>query len=353
MATRGYHSYRGRSAGWKRLVIGLSVLALLAACVFMVAQRYITYTDDGGLRLDLPFLGREEPDDGGEPPPPEEDVNLVIDQPEAPEESEEPGAAAYGQHRLISLENLPAESREASLAQAGANGFVYTVRDNTGRVFYASQAALGDAVTAGAVAPEELERLCQREDLTAVARLNCFHDSYYAATHMESAGICQGTGYIWYDSLSYHWLDPDKEETRRYVISLALECAQMGFDELLLEEMSYPVSGKLEKIDYSGNARTKTEALALFLTELRQALEPYGVRLSLLVPEDVVLSGAEPVSGVDLAVLAPLVDAVYAATEDPAGAQAALAAAVGEDRCPAFVPVTAETDGRDSWYRGQ
>ena len=38
-------------------------------------------------------------------------------------------------------------------------------------------------------------------------------------------------------STSYFWLDPDKEAAREYVIALALECAQMGFDELLLEEM--------------------------------------------------------------------------------------------------------------------
>ena len=53
---------------------------------------------------------------------------------------------------------------------------------------------------------------------------------------MESAGICQPNGYIWYDYDLNHWLEPEKEAARRYVIDLALECAQMGFDELMLED---------------------------------------------------------------------------------------------------------------------
>ena len=58
---------------------------------------------------------------------------------------------------------------------------------------------------------------------------------------MESAGICQSSGYIWYDNLSYYWLDPAKEQARDYIVDLALECARLGFDELLLEEVTYPL----------------------------------------------------------------------------------------------------------------
>ena len=43
---------------------------------------------------------------------------------------------------------------------------------------------------------------------------------------------------------------------------------------------------------------------------LREALEPYGTRLSLLLPEALLQSGGDAESGQDLAVLLPLVDAV-------------------------------------------
>ena len=353
MGNKGYHSYRGRRGGWKLLAIVLLTLVLLAACVYLFLQRYMTFTDSGEVRLDLPFFQKEEtgaPE--GQEDPDAGDMNLVID--DAPGEGEEDAgegpAAPYGDHRLAGLAALPADGAalEAALSAQGANGFVYTVKDNTGRVFYDSAVALRDAVAGG---PDSalLEELCGGENVISVARLNCFHDSYYAFAHMESAGICQSSGYIWYDNLSYHWLDPAKEQARSYIIDLALECARLGFDELLLEDMCYPSAGKVEKIDYSGNPLGKSEALVLFLTELKEALAPYDVRVALLLDENDLAGENAAVTGLDLAAVLPLVDAVYARAADPAAAEAAIAAAAGE-KAPAFVPVTEESAADGDWY---
>ena len=101
-----------------------------------------------------------------------------------------------------------------------------------------------------------------------------------------------------------------------------------------------PTSGKLEKIDYSGSQMAKPDALALFLTELREALEPYGTRISLLLSQELLAAGKDEASGEDLAALLPLVDAVYVATGDIPGTQALLTAIAGEE-APALVPLTA------------
>ena len=354
MGNKGYHSYRGRRGGWKLLAIVLLTLVLMAACVYLFLQRYMTFTDSGEVRLDLPFFQKEEtgaPE--GQEDPDAGDMNLVID--DAPgegaeEDAGEGPAAPYGDHRLAGLAALPADGAalEAALSAQGANGFVYTAKDNTGRVFYDSAVALRDAVAGG---PDSalLEELCGGENVISVARLNCFHDSYYAFAHMESAGICQSSGYIWYDNLSYHWLDPAKEQARSYIIDLALECARLGFDELLLEDMRYPSAGKVEKIDYSGNPLGKSEALVLFLTELKEALAPYDVRVALLLDENDLAGENAAVTGLDLAAVLPLVDAVYARAADPAAAEAAIAAAAGE-KAPAFVPVTEESAADGDWY---
>jgi len=219
-------------------------------------------------------------------------------------------------------------------------------------VFYSSTAALRSAVVAPA-GSDRLEELCRQEDILSVARFNCLHDSYYAWTNMTEAGICQSTGHIWYDNISYHWLDADKEKTRQYVVGLARELAEIGFDELLLEELSYPVDGKLEKIDYSGNTMGKTQALQELLTEIRQAVEPYGTKLTVLLDgrlldeterSDYILN-----SGVEPAALLPMVDAVYVVTEDLAGAESDLTALVGE-QMPELVPVATQKPDAQSWY---
>ena len=166
---------------------------------------------------------------------------------------------------------------------------------------------------------------------------------------MKEAAICQANGYVWYDSQSWHWLEPEKELARQYVSSLAAECAQLGFDELLLEELCYPTRGKLHKISYKDNTMEKKDALALVLTDLRAALEPYGVKLSLLLTEDQILEDTSADSGVDLAALLPLVDGVYVQAVDPEAVRAALAAPPEAERWPELVLITAEPGGAGSW----
>ncbi len=360
---RGYQNYRGRRSAAIKLLIAVLVVILVAACSFLFIQRYVTYTDSGELRIDLPeFLQwmapRESddepsapadatPEDGGQDAQDAQDapgVTLIIDE---PEDETPPVPAAVDRH-LVRLDTLPADGAalRETLAASGANGFLWRVRDNAGALYYSSGAGLKDAVLDSAVSAETLTALCGTEGVTSVALFNCFHDSYYAFVNMAAAAICQSSGYVWYDNMSYFWLDPAKEQARSYVTSLAVECAQMGFDELLLEEMHYPTAGKLQKISYQNNTIGKTDALVLFLTELKAALEPYGIRLSLLLGEDLLNAGSNAESGQDLAALLPLVDAVYTVTGDPAGAQAILDAYAGGEG-PELVPMTtAPQDGQ-------
>lgn len=349
MAKTGYNSYRGRSSGRRRLMITLLVLVLVGACTVLFLQQYITYTDDGSMRLDLPFLQESDHTEDSQPPQQDSQVNLVVDQAQ-PEEPQPSPAQLYGEHRLMELKSLPADEAalRSALAEQGANGFVYTVRDNTGRVFYDSSASIRSAAVGAAGSSAAISHLCQAEDIISVAKFNCFHDSYYAWTHMKDAGICQTTGHIWYDNISYHWLDPEKEDARKYVIGLALECAQLGFDELLLEDACYPTAGKLEKIDYSGNTMEKSAALQLFLTELQQALADYDMKITLLLDES--LFSLQPDtnyiadSGLEIETVLPLVDAVFTPASDPIAAQAALSSAIGENTVPALVPMVETPD---------
>lgn len=365
---RGYHSYRGRRSTSTKVLVAVLLLILLAACAFMMIQRYASYTDDGRIRFNFPSLSEIfQRDEKDEPPPDDtgdedsdpnaggQDINLTIGgdddpQPEDPvDTTPEPVPAAPEERHLVLLGELPADGAalRSTLSAAGANGFVYPIRDETGRVFYDSATAVNKASAVDAAGTAVLSGLCAEGGL-AVARFNCFHDSYYAFVYMKDAAICQKTGYVWYDNKSYHWLDPSKEQARSYVIGLAEECVKLGFDELLLDELAYPTKGKLEKIDYSGNTMGKTEALALFLTELRTALEPYGTKISLLVSEELLQAGSDAESGQDLTVLLPLVDAVYAEVSDAAGTMVLLQQYAGENGVPEFVPLVRQA-GAGAW----
>ena len=372
MALKGYHSYRGRQGSWRWLLTLVLVVILVAACLFLFLQRFVTYSDDGSYHLDLPVfdrlgIGNDEQSTNE----PEQDVNLVIEEPEEPEtepeqepEEQEPEEQEpvhteipYSPRRLIGFASLPADEAEmlAALETVGADGFVFTAKADKGAVCYTSAVALPQSVMENAASEELVSRLCAMEGIYTVAKVNCFHDSDYAFANMEAAGICQKNGYIWYDYQSNHWLDPEKEAARAYVIDLALECAQMGFDELLLEDMCYPHRGKLYKIDYSQNTMAKADALALFLGELRRELEPYGVRISLLLEEDELLGTAEntDATGMIAQQLLPLVDSVYAVTEDPVLTEEAMKTLLGGEDVPILIPIVADETATGGWYLPQ
>jgi hypothetical protein len=257
----------------------------------------------------------------------------------------------FGDHRLAELSVLPAGSPALTelLAEKGANGFVYPVRNNKGEIFWASPTGQKKAVKVDEAATEQLRGLCGTEDVWAVARFNVLHDSYYAFANMKDAAICQANGYVWYDNHSWHWLEPEKEVARQYVTGLAAECAQLGFDELLLEELCYPTQGNTYKISYKDNAMEKKDALALVLSDLRTALEPYGTKLSLLLTEEQILEGTSEESGVDLAALLPLVDGVYVQASDPEAVRAALAAPPGAEKWPELVLISPEPGDAENW----
>lgn len=360
---RGYQNYRGRRSAGTRAAIALLVLILIAACAFIFAQQYISYADDGRIYLELPYFGRVYlPTPAPPPPEPEPDaepetppVQLVIDDPEPePEPEPEPApepADLFGDHRLAELSALPADGTAlaATLAERGANGFVWSVRNDKGEIFWASPTGQKNAVKGDEAASELLRGLCAAENVLAVARFNVLHDSYYAFANMKDAAICQANGYVWYDNHSWHWLEPEKELARQYVSGLAAECAQLGFDELLLEELCYPTHGNTYKISYKNNTMEKKDALVLLLTDLRAAVEPYGTRLSLLLDEGQILEDTSADSGVDLAALLPLVDGVYVQASDPEAVRAALAAPEGAESWPELVLITPEPGEADDW----
>ena len=58
----------GRRGARRVLGVVLLALILLAACIYLFMQRYVTFTDSGEVRLDLPFFQQEE-DEPVEPPP--------------------------------------------------------------------------------------------------------------------------------------------------------------------------------------------------------------------------------------------------------------------------------------------
>lgn len=342
--SRGYRNYRGRRSKGKIALAVLLVLVILAAAAVMFLQQNIVYDKTGTPRLEVPW--RKEPAAEEEEPV---DMDLVVQEPEKPQR-EAVCAFSVGDEALTLEGWSSARPQAEALYGQNCNAVAVTLKDSQGRVFFDSGTAVSGARQIHEDTSAALTELLSGETAAdyAIARLSCFHDPKAANSDVENLGLKNTGGYIFYDGRNSQWLDPAKPAAREYLCRLAQEAAAMGFDELLLTDISYPTEGKLDKIAYGETE--KSANLTAFLEELRTALEPFGTTLSMEVPVSVLTEGYSEAAGLVLSEIAPRVDRIYAAAspeEVPALTAAVTAACETTDFVPELTAMDPSLTG--SW----
>lgn len=300
---RGYNNYRGRTSKGKTVLAVVLVLVILASIGFIMLQEYIVYDETGTPHLMLPQKEAEEQPLLEE----DEELNLTI-------QSSQKRLVTHG----FTVAEAPLTEEGWRLAWTAApegyNAAAVTMKTEKGTVCFDAQTAVdGARKTKTDTAPTILEMLQGDTAVEyAIARFSCFHDSIAANRDVEGMGLKNTGGFIFYDGSNTQWLDPAKEQARAYLCSLAVELAELGFDEIILTDVSYPTEGKLDKIDYGDSVKARN--LETFLREMAAALEPYEIKLALQLSETVMIEGSDNAAGIILADLAPLVDRIYAET---------------------------------------
>ena len=302
---RGYNNYRGRTSKGKTLLAVVLVLIILASIGFMILQKYVVYDGAGTPQLMLP--GRET-EKAVLPEEDEEELNLTIQ--EAKKEAPLKGVLlpVPTDREIWSLSNRQAEE----VLGEDHTPMAITMKDSKGTVHFDSAVAVEGSVRFFMDDSNVVLDAALTHPVYSIARLSCFRDSKAANQDVEGMGLKNTGGFIFYDGNNTQWLDPAKEGARKYLCDMAVELAELGFDEILLTDVSYPTEGKLDKIDYGDTVKARN--LQTFLEEMRAALAPYEVGLSLELSEATLVEGSDNAAGIITADLVPLVDRLYVAT---------------------------------------
>lgn len=333
---RGYHTYRGRTPKGKIALAVVLVLIILASAGFIFIQQFVVYDASGTPHLQLPGSQTQkeeiQPDET-------ENVEITIDTP--------PVTGV----KLTEITPTPLTQEDAAAAlAAGGDGVVVTLKDSDGHVYYNTAMPQAEAsIKTEADTAMALSTLTGNEDCYTVAKISCLLDPRAARSDVEGMGLKNTGGYLFYDGNNQNWLDPSKAGTQEYLGGLVKECATMGFDEILLTDVSFPTEGKLKKIAYPGAGMQ--ESIRAFLMAMDAALASYpDVKLSIELPEGVITLGQDETAGLVLAGIAPLVDRIYTqTTEASVPALEAAVEAAGEDT--AFIPeLTAVPAGSEQPY---
>lgn len=268
MATRGYSSYRGRTSGKKIGIIIALAVVLLAAVAFLVAQEYVVYDDTGKAHVELPFLQKDEAkSEKEEPSTPVPDEDVVI-------ERQEPEPTVHSDLTEIHAVRFPAGClwwTPADVLAMADDSFAVSVKYSGGNISYGTSVSVPAGTTVEQGRTLDTLKTFLASDKYAIAWINAFNDSSYASKKSDCALKDNA-----------RWLDPANKEVQAYITALCKECAKLGFEEIVLEDFSYPA-------DYKGD--NAGEVLTAFAQKLRKAL-PEDIVLSIVVSDEATISVA-------------------------------------------------------------
>ena len=299
----GYGSYRGRggaSGVLKVIAVVLAVILILTVAAFFYLQRYLVYTDDGQVRLEVPFLSKEEPEPSQALPP----VVSATPSPTPTPAMEALRPVALGREALY--DGTAAEAVKAG----GGNAALFDMKGDQGDLGWVSEQELAITIKAFEDDPAvnvAMKAAAEDDPTYRIARVSCFKDQALPDWSREYA-ILTNSGYRWTDPEKVRWTSPASGKVRDYLAGLCAELAGLGFDEILLDNAGYPARGHLEYIK-RGEAydpETFESVISGFYAQVAQALEGTGVRLAVVWdPETAALTG-QTQAGIEAAGAVPV-----------------------------------------------
>ena len=248
-----YRRYRGSRRRVGVLVPTLVILCVLATVVLIYLNANLTQGENGEMILALPFS--ENTMVFGEKEAPEQEAVLIVEdpvyvEPEIEETSSVPIAitkeTALSDELDAVLKSLDGTVDTVVIEIKGESGVMPTEGENA-------------KITAAA------EKI-KAAGLTPMAQISCFKDDFYAREHQNLACRTKKK-VIWLDDDDIAWLNPYSEDARAYVRDSILAIHKLGFDEVLLTNVSFPVSGKTDVLYYDTEV-AKGDAIIAFLDEV-------------------------------------------------------------------------------------
>lgn len=267
----------------RRTVAAVLIVAVLVAAVgvFLVA-RCLSFDEDGAHVIDrYGVLAQEaqqlEGEGNAEPEQPQEEA--PVEQPEP--EPEEPdsrivmlaaGAVAEEQDRILEL------------AENGAlDTVVVNIKDGEGNLNISVDTREIDEVEylvdSGADALEETIAALKDAGVHVIGRIYCLHDAQ-ATKYNSDLAIQFERGGTWLDYDNTRWLDPTNDDTVEYLCDIAESAVEVGCDELMLADFTFPPRGHLDRAEFDRYPDDQASVLLDALEEIQHAAGDAAVSLT-------------------------------------------------------------------------
>ena len=174
------------------------------------------------------------------------------------------------------------ESALKLIEETELNALVIDVKGDRGFIPYKSSVPIAKEIGAQKIMTVKdmkgLIKSLKEKGIYLIARIVVFKDNLLALASPELA-VKNKNGETWHDRENLAWVEPFKKEVWEYNINIAVEAAQLGFDEIQFDYVRFPdTNGVVFSVPNTEENRVK--AISGFLTEAKKRLEPYNVFLN-------------------------------------------------------------------------
>lgn len=305
------------------IVLGIVVLTVV---LFYSMQQYAVITKEG-ITVELPLLSEEKTviDSAGnevrvfEPV----DVTLQFDEPDYSSVKAIAGSRAQGLRAIfVPADNINKEklTEYANRLNTG-NALVLEMKPRSGVLKWNSQATL--AVNYGISQENEatlqlptLITELKAKNIYLVAQISCCLDELLAS-RCTSVTLRNEYGANYTDDYGT-WLDAYNTDLRNYIVQIAREMYDMGFDEVVLADVAHPVFAEPVALTYTRQMSTQPSAVNAvcgFAMYVSDALRERSInQLSIYIDSPQALVKAVD-SGQDARLFIKVFDRVYLKTD--------------------------------------
>lgn len=174
------------------------------------------------------------------------------------------------------------ESALRLIEETELNALVMDVKGDRGMIPYKSSVSLASEIGAQKIITVRdingLMKSLKGNGIYTIARIVVFKDHLLALNRPDLA-IKTQSGQIWYDRENLAWVDPFRKEVWDYNIHIAIEAAQLGFDEIQFDYIRFPDTSGLQ-LSMPNTEENRVKAITGFLKEARERLMSYNVFVS-------------------------------------------------------------------------
>jgi hypothetical protein len=168
------------------------------------------------------------------------------------------------------------------------NSVVIDIKDYSGRIGYAVSDPRYDDRTIDAIGSAE-DRIPNIEQFIAalhakniyvIGRIQSFEDPYALNVHPQWY-VKKADGALWRDQGGAYWIDPDNKDAWAYIVAIAKQGYNVGFDEINFDYVRFPSDGSVNAAVYDLPASTtKAEVITSFFSYLHDQLSSLGIPIS-------------------------------------------------------------------------